>query len=151
MICARERDITDMHDIFPFSLQRMNVLVDTGSSNFAVAGRWNSDVDFYFDRSKSTTLLDLGRSVRLKYTQVSWFRDGEMSAKFIYRPKPIQESKEGSRLSIDLSLNSFQGEWEGDLVSDVVSLPSVSSGTRAPFTLITHSSNFFLKHAKWQG
>jgi len=94
--------------------QRMNVLIDTGSSNFAIAGRREPDVNVYFDRTKSSTLRDLWRRVTLKYTQ---------------------------------------GEWEGDLVSDLVSLATSSAyaQSRASFTLITSSTKFFLKHAKWQG
>jgi len=94
--------------------QRMNVLIDTGSSNFAIAGRRDPDVDVYFDRTKSSTLRDLWRRVTLRYTQ---------------------------------------GEWEGDLVSDLVSLATSTAfaTSRASFTLITSSTKFFLKHAKWQG
>lgn len=94
--------------------QRLNVLIDTGSSNFAVAGPDQNMVDDYFNQSKSSTLQDLYARVRLKYTQ---------------------------------------GEWVGDLVSDFVSLwPSSSLTTsRTPFTIITSSSKFFLRHAKWQG
>jgi len=94
--------------------QHLNVLLDTGSSNFAVAGPYENDVDTYFDRYKSSTLRDLFARVRLKYTQ---------------------------------------GEWEGDLVSDYVSFSSPSSlpSSRTPFTIITSSSKFFLRNARWQG
>lgn len=94
--------------------QNLNVLIDTGSSNFAVAGQSQSEVDVFFDRERSSTVRDLSTRVKLKYTQ---------------------------------------GEWRGDLVSDLVSLDPLSSQTRTrvPFSIITYSSKFFLKNAKWQG
>lgn len=52
--------------------QKVNVVIDTGSSNFAVACTPNPDISHYFDRQKSSTYTELGRSVNVPYTQGSW-------------------------------------------------------------------------------
>lgn len=52
--------------------QRLNVLIDTGSSNFAVACADDSDISTYFKRELSSTYRDLGRDVHVPYTEGSW-------------------------------------------------------------------------------
>ncbi|XP_059824742.1 beta-secretase 2 isoform X1 [Hypanus sabinus] len=52
--------------------QKMNVLVDTGSSNFAVAGAPSSNVATYFNPQRSTTYRSLNLDVSVRYTQGSW-------------------------------------------------------------------------------
>ncbi|KAK9402089.1 beta-secretase 2 [Crotalus adamanteus] len=54
--------------------QKLNILVDTGSSNFAVSGVPNTDLTSYFDTKKSTTYKSLNFEVAVKYTQgsVQW-------------------------------------------------------------------------------
>ena len=36
----------------PFSLSQINVLIDTGSSNFAIAATPDPDIDKFFEREK---------------------------------------------------------------------------------------------------
>ncbi|XP_038058269.1 beta-secretase 1-like isoform X1 [Patiria miniata] len=52
--------------------QKLNVLVDTGSSNFAVAASPNSLITKYFHKDQSQTYRDLNRKVYVPYTQGEW-------------------------------------------------------------------------------
>lgn len=52
--------------------QKLNVLIDTGSSNFAVACAAHSDIQTYFNREQSSSIEDLGLNVNVPYTQGSW-------------------------------------------------------------------------------
>lgn len=52
--------------------QKMNILVDTGSSNFAVAGAPSNNVETFFNPKLSTTYKPLGLDVTVRYTQGSW-------------------------------------------------------------------------------
>ncbi|XP_064604914.1 beta-secretase 1-like [Liolophura sinensis] len=52
--------------------QEINVLVDTGSSNFAVAAYPDPFVTTYFHRENSSTLEELGMMVNVPYTQGKW-------------------------------------------------------------------------------
>ncbi|XP_039713845.1 beta-secretase 2 isoform X2 [Pteropus medius] len=52
--------------------QKLQILVDTGSSNFAVAGAPHSYTDSYFDTKRSSTYRPKGFDVTVKYTQGSW-------------------------------------------------------------------------------
>ncbi|XP_022090790.1 beta-secretase 1-like [Acanthaster planci] len=56
--------------------QKLNVLVDTGSSNFAVAASPNRLITRYFHKDKSSTYRDLKRKVHVPYTQGEW--NGEL-------------------------------------------------------------------------
>ncbi|KAK3754035.1 hypothetical protein QZH41_020303 [Actinostola sp. cb2023] len=61
--------------------QRINVLVDTGSSNFAVAASSHPYVPYYFHIEKSTSYKDLNRPVSVPYTQGNW--EGELGSDFL--------------------------------------------------------------------
>lgn len=52
--------------------QKLNILVDTGSSNFAVAGTLNPEISTFFDSGKSSTYHLLGIKVSVQYTQGWW-------------------------------------------------------------------------------
>ncbi|XP_050693864.1 beta-secretase 1-like [Eriocheir sinensis] len=52
--------------------QKFNVLVDTGSSNFGIAGVADEGLDSFFESENSSTFVDLGKEVRVIYTQGSW-------------------------------------------------------------------------------
>ncbi|XP_048756417.2 beta-secretase 1-like [Ostrea edulis] len=52
--------------------QKINVLIDTGSSNFAVAASPDPDIDKFFNRENSTTYKVVGTSVYVPYTQGNW-------------------------------------------------------------------------------
>lgn len=52
--------------------QQLNVLIDTGSSNFAVAASPNPDITMWFHRNESGTYQDVGTEVYVPYTQGNW-------------------------------------------------------------------------------
>ncbi|MPC53585.1 Beta-secretase 1 [Portunus trituberculatus] len=52
--------------------QKFNVLVDTGSSNFAIAAVAQKELDSYFEAKNSSSFVDLGKEVEVGYTQGSW-------------------------------------------------------------------------------
>lgn len=49
--------------------QKFNVLVDTGSSNFAIAAVKQKEIDTYFEAKNSSSFVDLGKEVVVGYTQ----------------------------------------------------------------------------------
>lgn len=52
--------------------QKLNVLVDTGSSNFAIAAAPNNLITVYFHRKLSSTYESRGTTVEVPYTQGKW-------------------------------------------------------------------------------
>ncbi|KAK3581004.1 hypothetical protein CHS0354_013898 [Potamilus streckersoni] len=52
--------------------QKLNVLVDTGSSNFAVAARSYPEISTFFHRERSSSYKEIGTSVYVPYTQGKW-------------------------------------------------------------------------------
>uniref|UniRef100_A0A3B3X3S5 Beta-secretase 1 n=1 Tax=Poecilia mexicana TaxID=48701 RepID=A0A3B3X3S5_9TELE len=93
--------------------QKLNILVDTGSSNFAVGAAAHPFLRRYYHRSLSSSYRDLGRSVYVPYTQ---------------------------------------GRWEGELGTDLVSVPHGPNATlRANVAAITQSDRFFINGSNWEG
>nr|XP_057936915.1 beta-secretase 1 isoform X2 [Doryrhamphus excisus] len=93
--------------------QKLNILVDTGSSNFAVGAAAHPFLRRYYHRSLSASYRDLGRSVYVPYTQ---------------------------------------GRWEGELGTDLVSVPHGLNATlRANIAAITQSDRFFINGSNWEG
>ncbi|KAL0973274.1 hypothetical protein UPYG_G00201300 [Umbra pygmaea] len=56
--------------------QKLNILVDTGSSNFAVAAAPHPYITNFFNTALSSTYQSTGRDVAVKYTQGNW--EGEL-------------------------------------------------------------------------
>lgn len=52
--------------------QKINVLIDTGSSNFAVAASPSPDLDYFFMRNQSSSYKEVGTSIYVPYTQGNW-------------------------------------------------------------------------------
>ncbi|XP_060902206.1 beta-secretase 2 [Labrus mixtus] len=93
--------------------QKLNILVDTGSSNFAVAASAHPFITHYFNTALSTTYESTGRTVAVRYTQ---------------------------------------GNWEGELGIDKVSIPKGPNGTIIiNIAAILTSDGFFLPGVNWQG
>ncbi|KAK5868469.1 hypothetical protein PBY51_009481 [Eleginops maclovinus] len=93
--------------------QKLNILVDTGSSNFAVGAAAHPFLRRYYHRSLSGSYRDQGRSVYVPYTQ---------------------------------------GRWEGELGTDLVSVPHGPNTTlRANIAAITQSDRFFINGSNWEG
>ncbi|XP_051966442.1 beta-secretase 1-like [Xyrauchen texanus] len=64
--------------------QKLNILVDTGSSNFAVGAATHPFLHRYYHRSLSSSYSDLGRSVYVPYTQGRW--EGELGTDLVSVP-----------------------------------------------------------------
>ncbi|KAJ1190025.1 hypothetical protein NDU88_006765 [Pleurodeles waltl] len=93
--------------------QKLNILVDTGSSNFAVGAAAHPFLRRYYRRQLSNTYRDLRKGVYVPYTQ---------------------------------------GKWEGDLGTDLVSIPHGPNVTvRANIAAITESDKFFINGSNWEG
>uniref|UniRef100_UPI003AABDD54 beta-secretase 2 isoform X2 n=1 Tax=Centroberyx gerrardi TaxID=166262 RepID=UPI003AABDD54 len=93
--------------------QKLNILVDTGSSNFAVAAAPHPFITHYFNTELSSTYQSAGRTVAVRYTQ---------------------------------------GNWEGELGIDRVSIPNGPNGTiTINIAAILSSEGFFLPGVNWQG
>ncbi|XP_076438522.1 beta-secretase 1-like [Babylonia areolata] len=94
--------------------QQMQVLVDTGSSNFAMAAGPDPYITHFFNTSLSSTYSEVdGVIIKVPYTQ---------------------------------------GEWEGKLATDVVTLTSLPQVELHPnMAFIYQSSGFFIPQANWQG
>ncbi|XP_066508558.1 beta-secretase 1 [Hoplias malabaricus] len=93
--------------------QKLNILVDTGSSNFAVGAAAHPFLRRYYHRSLSSSYRDLCRSVYVPYTQ---------------------------------------GRWEGELGTDLVSVPhGPNVSLRANIAAITQSDRFFINGSNWEG
>ncbi|MED6266274.1 hypothetical protein CHARACLAT_000395 [Characodon lateralis] len=65
--------------------QKLNILVDTGSSNFAVAAAPHTFITHYFNTALSSTYQSTGRPVAVRYTQGSL--KGELGTDFVSIPK----------------------------------------------------------------
>ncbi|XP_067364513.1 beta-secretase 2 isoform X2 [Channa argus] len=91
----------------------LNILVDTGSSNFAVAAAPHPFITHYFNTAVSSTYRSTGRTVTVRYTQ---------------------------------------GNWEGELGTDHVTIPQGPNGTTIiNIAAILSSEGFFLPGVNWQG
>ncbi|XP_031651940.1 beta-secretase 2 isoform X3 [Oncorhynchus kisutch] len=92
--------------------QKLNILVDTGSSNFAVAAAAHPFITHFFNTVLSSTYQSTGRGVAVKYTQ---------------------------------------GNWEGELGTDHVRIPSIPGTPTINIATILSSNGFFLPGVNWQG
>ncbi|XP_053242746.1 beta-secretase 2 [Podarcis raffonei] len=111
--------------------QKLNILVDTGSSNFAVAGVPNADLTSYFNTKVSSTYKLLGTVVSVKYTQGSWI--GTLGTDVVTIPKGINGTFTINIVTISESENFFlKGvQWHGilGLAYDALAKPSSSVET----------------------
>ncbi|XP_068543818.1 beta-secretase 2 isoform X2 [Anas acuta] len=95
--------------------RQLNILVDTGSSNFAVAGVPDPDVTSYFNTELSSTYKSQGIDVTVKYSQGSW--TGVLGTDVITIPKGIDGSYTINIATIFESENFFLPgvQWHGIL------------------------------------
>ncbi|XP_062371200.1 beta-secretase 2 [Cinclus cinclus] len=111
--------------------QALNILVDTGSSNFAVAGVPDPDVTSYFNPELSSTYRSQGIEVTVKYSQGSW--TGVLGTDVITMPKGLDGSYTINIATILESENFFLPgvKWHGilGLAYDALAKPSSSVET----------------------
>lgn len=95
--------------------QKLNILVDTGSSNFAVGAASHPFLHRYYHRSLSSSYRDLGRSVYVPYTQGRW--EGELGTDLVSVPHGPNASMRANIAAITQSDRFFinGSNWEGIL------------------------------------
>ncbi|XP_047575731.1 beta-secretase 2 isoform X2 [Lutra lutra] len=108
--------------------QKLQILVDTGSSNFAVAGAPHSYIDSYFDAERSSTYRSKGFDVTVKYTQGSW--TGFVGEDVVTIPKGFNSSFLVNIATIFESENFFLPgiKWNGILGLAYAALAKVLGG-----------------------
>lgn len=96
--------------------QKFNVLVDTGSSNLAIAGAPHEELDKFFAWQNSSTYVDLERDVKVIYTQSSW--TGHLGRDLAQFPSvPCTENLMTDMALITTSENFYvnNSNWQGIL------------------------------------
>ncbi|XP_070232528.1 beta-secretase 2 isoform X2 [Bos mutus] len=108
--------------------QKLQILVDTGSSNFAVAGAPHPYIDSYFDAERSSTYRPKGFDVTVKYTQGSW--TGFVGEDVVTIPKGFNSSFLVNIATIFESENFFLPgiRWNGILGLAYATLAKVLGG-----------------------
>ncbi|XP_018408188.1 PREDICTED: beta-secretase 2 isoform X1 [Nanorana parkeri] len=113
--------------------QPLNILVDTGSSNFAVAAAPNPDISKYYKSANSSTFQPLGVEVTVRYTQGSW--TGVLGKDVIGVPKGVNGTFLVNIASILESESFFmpQINWQGILGLAYSTLAKPSSSVETFF------------------
>ncbi|PSN29455.1 Beta-secretase 1 [Blattella germanica] len=95
--------------------QTFNVLVDTGSTNFAVAAASHPNVDIFFIRSNSSTYVSHQKKVSVVYTQGFW--SGELGSDVVCFPSLHVPEVRCDVAAIQSSHNFYMNgsRWQGIL------------------------------------
>ncbi|XP_071071083.1 beta-secretase 2 isoform X3 [Dasypus novemcinctus] len=120
--------------------QKLQILIDTGSSNFAVAGAPHAYVDTYFDAERSSTYRTKGLGVTVKYTQGSW--TGLVGEDLVAMPKAFNGTFLVNVATILESENFFLPgiRWNGILGLAYAALAKPSSSLETFFdSLVTQA------------
>ncbi|XP_069190031.1 beta-secretase 1 isoform X2 [Procambarus clarkii] len=93
-----------------------NVLVDTGSSNLAIAGAPHKELDTFYVRQNSSTYVDLGRDVKVIYTQSSWTGHlGRDLAQFPSLPGTVPLVTDMALITMSDNFYVNNSHWQGIL------------------------------------
>lgn len=94
--------------------QKINVLIDTGSSNFAIAASADPSVTYFFLTNRSSTCKEIGTEVYVPYTQGNWIG---ILASDIVTTKSINVTARCNIAFITESSNFFinGSNWQGIL------------------------------------
>ncbi|XP_058050911.1 beta-secretase 1 isoform X2 [Ahaetulla prasina] len=97
------------------SLFQLNILVDTGSSNFAVGAAPHQFLQRYYQRQLSSTYRDLRKGVYVPYTQGKW--EGELGTDLVAIPHGPNVTVRANIAAIIKSDKFFinGSNWEGIL------------------------------------
>ncbi|KAJ9582597.1 hypothetical protein L9F63_023056, partial [Diploptera punctata] len=95
--------------------QVFNVLVDTGSTNFAIAAAPNPNIETFFIASNSSSYVSLDKKVSVLYTQGFW--DGELGSDVMYFPSLSEPIVRCDIAAIHSSHNFYMNgsRWQGIL------------------------------------
>ncbi|KAM4699566.1 beta-secretase 2 [Discoglossus pictus] len=121
--------------------QQLNILVDTGSSNFAVAGAPNKYISTYYNSANSTTYKSEDIEVTVRYTQGSW--TGILGKDVVTVPKGINGTFVVNLVSIFESESFFMPNinWQGILGLAYRSLAKPSSSVDTFFDSLVQQEN----------
>ncbi|XP_055975489.1 beta-secretase 2 [Sorex fumeus] len=120
--------------------QTLQILVDTGSSNFAVAGAPDAYIESFFDSDRSSTFRPKGFDVTVKYTQGSW--TGAVGEDVVSIPRGFNRSFLVNVATISESENFFLPgiKWNGILGLAYATLAKPSSSLETFFdSLVTQA------------
>lgn len=127
--------------------QTFRVLVDTGSTNFAIAAAPDPILDTYFISSSSRTYMSHHKEVSVVYTQGFW--DGELGSDVVYFPALYTQQVRCDIAAIKTSHNFYMNDshWQGilGLAYPVIAQPdpSVVSWLEAVKSLRNHQGIAF--------
>ncbi|CAG9787825.1 unnamed protein product [Diatraea saccharalis] len=94
--------------------QKLNVIVDTGSTTLAVASYSRQDSDKYFQVENSTNLIDSGKEVQAKYSQGMWV--GRLVSDYVEFPSLPQVPQVRSDFAVITNSQKFfmnGSGWQG--------------------------------------
>ncbi|XP_060554627.1 beta-secretase 1-like [Ruditapes philippinarum] len=126
--------------------QKFNVLIDTGSSNLAVACKPSIEINTHFQTDKSTTYKELGKSVTVPYTLGSW--DGELGTDVIRITSIPNVNITANIACINKAEHFFinNSNWQGILGLGYAEIARPDSSVEPLFDTMVHdrqSSNIF--------
>ncbi|XP_046383443.1 beta-secretase 1-like [Ischnura elegans] len=127
--------------------QKLNILVDTGSSNLAVAGTEHPLVDAYFRSDSSETYVSKKENVGVPYTQGCW--DGKMGSDMVYIPSLINLVPVRCDIaSIHSSKNFYVNgsHWQGILGLAYPSISRPSSSVLSWLEAVSYVSGHNVSH-----
>ncbi|XP_053312767.1 beta-secretase 2 [Spea bombifrons] len=121
--------------------QKLNILVDTGSSNFAVAGAPDPYITTYFNSSRSSSYQSLDVDVSVRYTQGSW--SGILGRDVIAMPQGVNGTYRVNIASIRESENFFMPaiNWQGILGLAYKTLAKPSSSVETFFDSLVQQAD----------
>lgn len=95
--------------------QTINVLIDTGSSNFAVAAAPHEALSTYYSRTESSTYEDQSQHVKVPYTQGEW--SGDLGRDVVHIASIGGQSFQANIAAITESKEFFlnESDWQGIL------------------------------------
>lgn len=95
--------------------QTMQVLIDTGSANFAIAASFDPKVRRYFHRENSSTYQEIGTQIHVAYTEGQW--DGVLGSDIVSVSSAPNISARVHIACITQAKDFFipEAEWQGIL------------------------------------
>nr|QCX35690.1 BACE 1 [Penaeus vannamei] len=127
--------------------QKFNLLVDTGSSNLAIAGAPHEELESFYVHQSSSSYVDLGKDVEMVYTQGSW--RGHLGRDLVWFPKLQNTEPLVTDLALITSSNNFyvnNSHWQG-IIGLAFAALSQPKGDVVPWfdglTAKNHTANTF--------
>ncbi|KAL4713153.1 hypothetical protein ACJJTC_018798 [Scirpophaga incertulas] len=94
--------------------QKLNVIVDTGSTTLAIASNAHHGIEKYFHTANSTSFIDSGKEVQAKYSQGMWV--GHLASDLIKFPSLKNVPQVTSDFAVITNSHNFfmnSSGWQG--------------------------------------